>query len=140
MTTIITKNDKETFRLGFSFGNKCHGGEVCVLCGDLGAGKTRFLQGLAHGLGVKSQVNSPTFNIMKVYNSSGKVKRFCHIDAYRLSSEKDLLALGVDEYLDSPDTVTAIEWAEKVKKMWPKKATVINIKQLSENEREIKIS
>lgn len=137
MKTIITKNEKATFNLGLALGKKCRGGEVFALCGDLGAGKTRLLQGLAVGLGVKNRVNSPTFNILKIYKSVGKVKYFCHIDAYRLGSERDLIILGVEEFLNSAETVTAIEWAEKVKKIWPKNVKIINIKQLSINNREI---
>jgi tRNA threonylcarbamoyladenosine biosynthesis protein TsaE len=145
MEKIVTKNEKETFRLGSLLGKGCRGGEVFVLCGDLGAGKTKFLQGLAAGLGVKSRVNSPTFNILKIYKimnaaqnkNASKIKIFCHIDAYRLKSAHDLISLGVKEFFDQSDVVTAIEWADKVKKIWPKKARVIKMKQLSENEREI---
>lgn len=140
MKTVITKNEKATFNLGLALGKKCRGGEVFALYGDLGAGKTRLLQGLAVGLGVKSRVNSPTFNILKIYKSAGKVKYFCHIDAYRLRSERDLIALGVEEFLSSGETVTAIEWAEKVKKIWPKEIRVVSIKQLSINNREIAIN
>lgn len=137
MKTVITKNEKATFNLGLALGKKCRGGEVFALCGDLGAGKTKLLQGLAVGLGVKSRVNSPTFNILKTYKSAGRVKYFCHIDAYRLRSERDLIILGVEEFLNSAETVTAIEWAEKVKKIWPKNVKIINIKQLSINNRAI---
>jgi tRNA threonylcarbamoyladenosine biosynthesis protein TsaE len=147
MKKIITHNEKETVALGLALGKKCRGGEVFALCGDLGAGKTKLSQGLAKGLGVVGRVNSPTFNILKVYRVNGrdkglkknKVKFFCHIDAYRLKSEKDLIALGVKEFLDSSDTVTAIEWAEKVKKILPKRAVVIKIKDSGRNIREFTV-
>jgi len=139
MKTIISKNEKDTFKLGLSWGKKSQRGDVFILCGDLGAGKTKLLQGLAQGLGVKSRVNSPTFNILKIYKSLGKVKYFCHIDAYRLQSEHDLIALGIEEFFNSPETVTAIEWGEKIKKIWPKNAKIIKIKHLSLNKREITI-
>jgi tRNA threonylcarbamoyladenosine biosynthesis protein TsaE len=140
MKKIITNNEKETFDFGLQLGRSCRGGEVFALCGDLGAGKTRLLQGLAQGLGVTRRVNSPTFNILKIYHISGgdrKITDFCHIDAYRLKSAADLEALGIAEYLNSSNTVTAIEWAEKVKKIWSPKTAVIKIKQLSETTREI---
>jgi len=144
MKKIITKNEKETFKFGSTLGKSCRGGEVFALCGDLGAGKTKLLQGLATGLGVKSRVNSPTFNILKIYKigtvrgkNTGPVKGFCHIDAYRLKSERDLISLGVKEFFNQPDIVTAIEWADKVKKIWPKHARTIKMKQLTENKREI---
>ncbi|MDP2944455.1 MAG: tRNA (adenosine(37)-N6)-threonylcarbamoyltransferase complex ATPase subunit type 1 TsaE [bacterium] len=151
MKKIITKNETETFELGRRLGKKCRGGEVFVLIGDLGAGKTKLLQGLAQGLGVNARVNSPTFNIMKVYaikdvgavkginTLSRGVNTFCHIDAYRLRSAQDLISLGVEEFFNSTDTVTAIEWAEKVKKIWPKKAIIINIEALDEDRRVITI-
>jgi len=144
MKKIITKNEKETFKFGSTIGKACRGGEVFVLCGDLGAGKTKFLQGLAVGLGVKSRVNSPTFNILKVYKiKSGsrknisKIKTFYHIDAYRLKSAQDLINLGIKEFLNQTDSVAGIEWADKVKKIWPKYARVIKMRQISENKREI---
>lgn len=149
MEKIITKNETETFELGRKLGKKCRGGEVFALIGDLGAGKTKLLQGLAQGLGVKTRVNSPTFNIMKVYAIKGAgagkdvntlsrgVNTFCHIDAYRLRSAQDLISLGVEEFFSDSGTVTAIEWGEKVKEIWPKRVVVINIKVLDENSREI---
>lgn len=141
MEKNITNNKQETFSLGFEIGKTCLGGEVFALSGDLGAGKTTFLQGLAKGLGVSVQVNSPTFNILKLYKTKtgSKVKEFCHIDSYRLSSSRDLEALGIKEFLDSKNTVTAIEWAEKVKAILPKNTVSITIKHLSEDSREIKI-
>lgn len=150
MKKIITHNEKETVALGLALGRECRGGEVFALCGDLGAGKTKLSQGLAKGLGVAGRVNSPTFNILKIYrvgNQIGnkkssqikKIKCLCHIDAYRLQSEKDLLNLGIEEFFGQPETVSIIEWAEKVKKIWPPRTKVISIKQLKENQREIKI-
>ena len=150
MKKIITNNEKETVALGLVLGKKCRGGEVFALCGDLGAGKTKLSQGIAKGLGVTGRVNSPTFNILKIYrvgsqvgdkknNQTKKIKCLCHIDAYRLQSEKDLLSLGVEEFFGQPETVVIIEWAEKVKKIWPPRTTIINIKQLKEDQREIRI-
>lgn len=141
----VTNTSQETFDLGFKFGQALKGGEVLALQGNLGAGKTCFLQGLAKGIGIKDKVNSPTFNILKVYRIPGKIKAkispqiFCHIDAYRLRDERDLVSLGVEEFFNDLKTVTAIEWAEKVKKILPKKAIVIYIKQLGEDKREINI-
>jgi len=143
MDKIITKNELATFKLGEKLGRQCVGGEVFMLSGDLGAGKTKLLQGLAAGLGVKSKVNSPTFNILKVYRIAGQKKSkshakvFCHIDAYRLNSGADLVSLGVQEYFNSSETVTAIEWAEKVKDIKPKGARIIKIKSRAEDIREI---
>lgn len=146
MEKIITNNEKETISFGQKLGKTCRGGEVFVLSGNLGAGKTKLLQGLAKGLGVKERVNSPTFNILKIYKITENknllkqgIKVFCHIDAYRLESEKDLISLGISEFFSQSEVVTAIEWAEKVKKIWPKNARVIKIKSLTEKKREINI-
>jgi len=138
---INTKNEQETWQAGFDFAKELKGGEVLALYGNLGAGKTKFLQGLAKGLGVKEIVNSPTFNILKFYpvRNHKTVKHFCHIDAYRLNSGADLIALGVEEYFSSPETVTAVEWAEKVRDIWPKRARVVKIKALSEFARQLNI-
>lgn len=144
MKKLTTQNEIQTFALGQKLGADCHGGEVFILNGDLGAGKTKFLQGLAKGLGIKAKVNSPTFNIMKIYKlkgaaAKGGVNAFCHVDAYRLRSSKDLISLGIEEYFNAPGIVTAIEWGDKVKDIWPKKAIIISIKSLAENKREISI-
>lgn len=138
---VISKNEKETLTLGAALGRACRGGEVFALLGELGVGKTKFLQGLAKGLGVKGRVNSPTFNIWKMYkikDRGARVKIFCHLDAYRLRRARDLASLGVEEYFSRPDTVVAIEWAEKVKKIWPEGVKIIKIRQKG-NYREISL-
>ena len=139
MKKTITKSAKETFDRGFALAEGLKGGETLALIGDLGAGKTKFIQGLAKGLGVKEKVNSPTFNILKVYKvrRRGKIKNFFHIDAYRLRSGKDLRVLGIDEILASPESVVAIEWADKVRAVWPRDTKVISLKPRGEKEREI---
>jgi len=141
MEKIVTTSEKQTWEAGFALGKSLQGGEVLAMYGDLGAGKTKFLQGLSKGLGVKSQVNSPTFNILKLYKviANKNIKSFCHIDAYRLHSEKDLLSLGIEEYFQDDKTVTAIEWAEKIENILPKKTITIKIRHLEEERREITI-
>jgi len=136
---IITLNDQATWQAGFEFGKNLETGVALALYGNLGAGKTKFIQGLAKGLKIKEIVNSPTFNILKLYPVRGNknIKRFCHIDAYRLNSEKDLLSLGIEEFLADPETVTAIEWAEKIKNIWPENTLEIKLSVLSESEREL---
>jgi tRNA threonylcarbamoyladenosine biosynthesis protein TsaE len=138
-TIKISQGPEETFALGKEIGAKCLGGEVFLFDGPLGAGKTALIQGLAVGLGVTNRVNSPTFNILKLYKTKngGKIKNFCHIDAYRLNSGKDLSSLGVEEFLSSQETVTAIEWASKVKSVWPKNGRLINMEDIGENKRKI---
>ncbi len=131
-----TSNAEETISLGKEIGASCVGGEVFLLLGDLGAGKTCLSQGIAKGLGVKTKVNSPTFNIMKIYE--GKKLSLCHIDAYRLDSGHDLTMIGLDDYLNRKNLVVIIEWAEKVKDIWPKKKIKIEIKTIKDG-RQIKV-
>jgi len=136
MKEVITRSPEETFALGENLGKACQGGETILLLGNLGAGKTCLTQGIAYGLGVKGKVNSPTFNIMKIYKI--KVGVLCHIDAYRLNSGHDLEMIGVDDYLEKKDAVVVIEWAEKVKDIWPKNKIKIELKNIP-NGRKIKI-
>ncbi len=131
-----TKNPEETFSLGKELGQNCQGGETFLLLGSLGAGKTCLTQGIAKGLGVRVKVNSPTFNIMKIYKI--KIGILCHIDAYRLNSGQDLEMIGLSDYLGKKDTVVVIEWAEKVKSIWPKNKIKIKLKTIKDG-REIKI-
>ncbi|MFA5155149.1 MAG: tRNA (adenosine(37)-N6)-threonylcarbamoyltransferase complex ATPase subunit type 1 TsaE [Patescibacteria group bacterium] len=140
MKKIVTHSEQETFDCGLRLGQDCLGGEVFALIGDLGAGKTKLIQGLAAGLGISAPVNSPTFNILKLYTVRGSKRRLCHIDAYRLRSAEDLSALGAAEFFNDPDTVTAVEWADKVKKIWPSRTRIIAIKPLSEQQRQITIA
>ena len=83
---------------------------VICLNGDLGAGKTLFVQSLAHALGVQGDVTSPTFNLMNIYE--GKMKIF-HFDLYRLEQEYELEEIGFYDYVEEPDGLVLIEWAEK---------------------------
>lgn len=133
----LSSGPEDTFMIAKEMGESLQGGEIIALYGDLGVGKTAFTQGLARGLGVKEVVNSPTFVIIKIYNSKQKKLKLCHIDAYRLENEKDLVAIGINDYLSDPQTVTVIEWADKVEKMLPDKAIKIFFKSINQETRKI---
>ena len=151
----ITNSEQETFELAKNFSQTLKGGETLCLIGDLGSGKTAFVKGLAKGLGVKNIITSPTFVLMKVYdipvmektaNPSGASRHLplvrgelVHIDAYRLSKGADLEVIGASDYLNNPSVITVIEWADRVRDIWPKNCLEINFKTLAGNEREIKI-
>jgi len=134
----ISNSQEETFVIGKELAATLQGGEILALSGDLGAGKTAFVQGLAVGLGVKDQVNSPTFAIMKLYRANrAKIKQLCHVDAYRLSSASELSDIGISDYFNQSDTVTAIEWADKVKSVLPESFIAIKLVVSKENIRKI---
>ena len=88
-----------------------------LLSGDLGAGKTSLVKGIAKGLGIKHEITSPTFTLLNIYevkSLKSKVKSLVHIDTYRLKDENELLEIGVEDYLGEPNTVCIIEWPEKI--------------------------
>jgi tRNA threonylcarbamoyladenosine biosynthesis protein TsaE len=130
------------------------GAVVLSLYGDLGSGKTTFLQGFAKGLGIKEKILSPTFVIYRKFFISNKpsairktddrrfrAKRcFYHVDAYRLKNEKDAKELGLPEILKNPENIVAIEWPERIRKILPKNAIKISFKFVSQNQRAIDIS
>lgn len=111
----------ETEKIARNFAQKVSGGEVVAFFGDLGAGKTTFIQAFARALGVAESVTSPTFIIMNIYpvSNNKNVHTFCHCDAYRLTSSKELEAIGFGEYSGRTDTVTAIEWPERTPESIP---------------------
>jgi tRNA threonylcarbamoyladenosine biosynthesis protein TsaE len=105
---IISSSARETREIGKNLARGLGPGSVVALYGDLGAGKTAFVQGLAEGLGIKARVTSPTFSIVNEY--AGRLPLF-HFDLYRLSSADDLYEIGWDEYLDRGG-ICAVEWSE----------------------------
>lgn len=111
---------------------------VLGLEGDLGAGKTTFLQGFAKGLGVKEKILSPTFVILKKFHiPNSKFQYFYHIDCYRIEKAKDLLDLGFKEIISDPRNIVAIEWPNKIKKIFPKTALMIKLYHLGKKERKV---
>jgi len=137
--TKKTHSEKETYDFAKNFAAKLKGGEVLCLVGDLGAGKTAFTKGLAAGLGVKGIVTSPTFVLMKIYKANHKIKELAHIDAYRLKDGSELVNIGAEEYFGDKECVTVIEWADRVKDIWPKGCSEIRFEIGKGNERKINI-
>lgn len=140
----ITTNCKHTQKLGESFAKEIlelpqqRNAVVFGLQGNLGAGKTTFLQGFAKGLGIKEKILSPTFVILKRFEiKNSSFKNFYHIDCYRLKKGKDILELDFKEIISNPKNIVAVEWPEKIKKALPKGTIFIEFKFLDENRREI---
>jgi tRNA threonylcarbamoyladenosine biosynthesis protein TsaE len=116
---------------------------VVALTGDLGAGKTQLTKGIAEGLGIPAvELHSPTFSLANEYDVTipdlGRL-RFNHLDAYRFEDPDELLELGIEDYLYAPNTITIIEWAERVEKYLPRDVIRISIETVSETVREIKV-
>src|SRR5580693_1356555 len=111
MATFISHSPADTEALGEQFGRAAKRGWVIALSGDLGAGKTQFVRGLARGLGIAARVHLPTFTLVNEYGG-GRLKLF-HLDLYRLETREQILSAGIEEFLQ-PDGVAVIEWAERM--------------------------
>ena len=133
---IHTKCKEETMALGQQLAHLLPCGSVVTLTGDLGAGKTTLVRGMAEGLHIKEVVQSPTFNIMKIYFKSDRP--LIHIDAYRLADiDTDI---GLDEYIGYETGITVIEWPMFIKKLIPEDAIEIEILNKGEDNRQITIT
>lgn len=134
---IITKSEEETIRLGEKLSKGLKPGDLVALSGDLGAGKTTLVKGIAKGLGVADyrHVNSPSFVLVKEYK--GKLPLY-HFDIYRLNKLKDIEDIGYEDYLGRRGVVV-IEWAKKMGRILPKGYLGISLKIKSPNERIINI-
>lgn len=111
---------------------------VIGLEGDLGGGKTTFVQGFAKGLGIKEKILSPTFVILKKFKIlNGRFETFYHIDCYRIGGPKDILDLGFNEIISNPKNIVLIEWANKIKKILPKQVIVLTFEFIDEKVRKI---
>jgi tRNA threonylcarbamoyladenosine biosynthesis protein TsaE len=144
MATFESHSAAETESLGEQWGRGAKSGLVIALSGDLGAGKTQLVKGIARGLGITARVHSPTFTLVNIY-SGGRLTLY-HLDLYRLETPEQILSAGLEEYL-KPDGVAVIEWAER----WfnefqisnfkfqisPPHHRRVRIETLSENERRI---
>lgn len=135
MDVFITNTFEETRALGEKIAKNLKGGEVLALYGNLGAGKTTFVQGMTKGLGLKRRIISPTFIIVRSYNL--EIMNFYHIDLYRVENPLDIKKLGLDEIFNNPKSIVAIEWAEKMGNLLPKRRLDIFFEYLSDNRRKI---
>ena len=125
----------ETISLGERIGKSLKPNDIVALIGDLGAGKTTLIQGMAKGLEVENWVTSPTFTLINEFK--GRLDLY-HVDLYRINSIEEAMDIAIEEYF-TRGGVTVIEWAEKIKPLLPEETIEINIKIKSENEREFEV-
>ena len=130
---FVSNSAEETMELGKRIAQVASNGSVFCFTGDLGAGKTTLVRGIAQGLNIKSVVQSPTFNIMKIYFDG--IKPLIHIDAYRLADVNT--DIGLDEYIGYETGLTVIEWPDFIKDLIPENAITVNIINLGDNQRRI---
>ncbi len=141
---------KELLKSGDAGLRRGTGAVVLALQGNLGGGKTTFLQGFAKGLGIKEKILSPTFVIQKRFKIPPVVKNvrshifhdghFYHIDCYRINKPAEILELGFAEIISNPKNIVAVEWPEKIEKVLPKNIMKIDFKFIGKDKREINFS
>ena len=135
MREFITKNESETEALGAQFAASLPDGSVVAMYGDLGAGKTAFVRGMARGMGLNCRVSSPTFTIVNEYLGE---RELIHFDMYRLSGADELFDIGWEDYLNR-GAVCAVEWSENVKDAFFGDEIVVRIEKLGDTKRKISI-
>ena len=134
--TISSLCEADTRQAGYELGKRCRPGTVIALSGDLGAGKTAFVRGLAEALGCRGRVTSPTFTIVNEY--PGTLPLF-HFDMYRLSGSDDLFEIGWEDYLERGG-VCAVEWSELIPDAFPPDTVRVAIVKTGGDTREITIT
>ena len=138
LSHMISTSEEQTFLQGEKLAMSLKGGEIILLSGDLGAGKTVFTKGIAKGLGITEEVTSPTFALLNVYDG-GRLKLY-HYDCYRLSSGQEAEERGLTEFFGDKDGVCVIEWPQVISDVLPPDVIEAEILYSGEGKREIKIN
>lgn len=141
---VITKSAEKTQELAAEFVKSLKKGGVVALVGDLGSGKTTFVQGIAKALGITQRVTSPTFVLMREYkvkskNEKLKMQNLVHVDLYRVKGWQDVKNLGLEEIWSDPANLVLIEWAEKINDRLPPETIWVELEYIDENSRRIKV-
>lgn len=145
--TYTLKSPEATRQLGKLFGSEIRSVSrdkkhaLCLaLSGELGAGKTLFTESVAHGLGVRGRLQSPTFVIAKRYKlKKSSFHNFWHFDLYRIKSSRELEVLGFKKIISDPSNIIAVEWAERAKKLFPKDTVQVLFKHIAREERIVRL-
>lgn len=132
---FVTHSSNQTQKAGAVLGRLLQAGDVILLEGELGAGKTTFTKGVGQGLGVEGYVNSPTFTLVNEYQ--GRLPLY-HMDCYRLESPREALDLGIEEYLYG-DGATIIEWPERITEVLPQEFLRVKLGYVNDTKRTIRL-
>ena len=127
----ISNSEKQTYEIAKNYAKTLNRGDVVLLLGEMGAGKTAFTKGLAKGLGIKEEITSPTYQYMNDYDG-----KLYHYDCYRLSSGEDAEALGLTDYFYG-NGICVLEWSENIKSVLPNDVKKVQILKIDENTRKI---
>ena len=136
MATIISNSPEQTLALGESWASEPEPGWVIGLEGDLGAGKTQLVKGIARGIGITERITSPTFTLVCEYEGSAGRLPLNHLDFYRLENDEQILAAGLEPYF-APEGITVIEWVDRWTGPLPTHYRHVTITQTGETERHI---
>lgn len=134
---FISRSAEQTRRMGIRLGALLQGGDIICLVGDLGSGKTTFVQGIASGWGSLDAVTSPSFVLVNIYRAANEQK-FYHLDAYRLEDASEAESLDLDAMIESGPLV--IEWAERIKKALPEDCLWVKLRWIDRGQRDMLIS
>lgn len=140
---FISHSPEQTRRVGRRLGQHARGGDLFLLSGTFGAGKTLLTQGLAAGLGVAEQVHSPSFTLINEHegrDAAGRPVRLYHVDLYRLETAADVASVGLDECLADPAGICAIEWPERLTPPLADEALLIALAPVSETKRRLRLT
>lgn len=135
---FYSHSEKETEELASEIARSLSPGDMVLLRGNLGAGKTVFSRGFARGLGCEDTLSSPTYTIVQEYQLPSGVRLY-HMDLYRIADASSALGFGVDEFLDDPNAYKLIEWPERIESLLPEKYLSVEITHKGDEERELRI-
>jgi tRNA threonylcarbamoyladenosine biosynthesis protein TsaE len=137
---IITDSPAETAAIGETLAGCLRDGDVVLLHGDLGAGKTTLAKGLASALGIQDVVSSPSFSLINEYEtgSASAVTRLYHLDLYRLRSEDDLASIGFEDFMAPADGISLVEWPERAATALPERFLLVEIETLGAGSRRLR--
>jgi tRNA threonylcarbamoyladenosine biosynthesis protein TsaE len=137
MKHVITHDPMDTVEFGRGLARELKAGDIIALTGELGAGKTCLVKGIALGLEIRQEVTSPTFTLIHEYRG-GRLPLY-HIDLYRLGTTEEAVAIGIEDYLPT-EGVTVVEWAERIEPLLPQHTRRIRLESADEYTRRIEIT